>query len=178
MTTVAGSDRSVSLYTYIQESAASRMSGRPRLPLAVASIAAIGITGMILAAQLGSGPTQIDGRAAPTTGPVRGEFRLAPGNQLPLGVVIPLDSRGIVPGEFRLGPGNAQPPAVVVPLRTVQVGGAAAPTSAVRGEFRLAPGNQQPLGTVIPVDSQDVVPGEFRLGPGNAQPPGVALPLR
>lgn len=178
MTTVAGSDRSVSVYTYIQEAAASRMSGRPRLPLAVASIAAVGITGVILAAQLGIAPTQFDGRATPTTGPVRGEFRLAPGNQQPLGVVTPLNSRGVVPGEFRLGPGNAQPPGVVVPLRTVQVGGPDAPTSAVRGEFRLAPGNQQPLGTVIPLDAHDVVRGEFRLGPGNAQPPGVALPLR
>jgi hypothetical protein len=110
MTVVAGSDPSVSLYPFVQESAVSRKPGRARLPLATASIAAIGIAGLIAAAQVHTG-------AAPTTGPVRGEFRLAPGNQQPLGIVIPLDSQGAVPGEFRLGPGNAQPQGVVVPLR-------------------------------------------------------------
>jgi hypothetical protein len=173
MTVVAGTDPSVSVYPNIRESGASRKPGRSRLPLAVASIAAIGITGMIVGAQLGSGTVQVDDRVAPTTGPVRGEFRLAPGNQEPPGVVIPLHPQGPVPGEFRLGPGNAMPPGVVVPLASV-----APATGPVRGEFRLAPGNQEPPGVVIPVVSQDGIPGEFRLGPGNALPPGVVMPVR
>jgi hypothetical protein len=110
MTVIAGSEPAVSLYTYVQDAAASRKPGRSRLPIAVTSIAALAFTGLIAAAQVGGGLT-------PEAGPVRGEFRLAPGNQQPLGIVIPLDSQGAVPGEFRLGPGNATPPGVVVPLR-------------------------------------------------------------
>ena len=116
MTTVAGSDRSVPFYPHIRESADTSKPGRWRLPVAIASLGAIGITALIAAAQLGSGAAQIDGGVTPATDPVRGEFRLAPGNQEPLGIVIPLDAQDAVPGEFRLGPGNAQPPGVVVPL--------------------------------------------------------------
>lgn len=57
---------------------------------------------------------------ADRTDPVRGEYRLAPGNQQPPGYVIPLD-RGLglsdpKPGEYRLGSGNQEPLGVVVPL--------------------------------------------------------------
>ena len=52
--------------------------------------------------------------------PVRGEFRLGPGNQEPTGYVIPLRQGKVSsdprPGEFRVGPGNVLPPGVVVPL--------------------------------------------------------------
>ena len=52
--------------------------------------------------------------------PVRGEFRLGPGNQEPPGYVIPLRqgkaSSDPRPGEFRVGPGHQRPPGVVVPL--------------------------------------------------------------
>jgi hypothetical protein len=109
MTVVAGSEPSVSRYQ-LRESIDSRKPGRSRLLPAIASIAAIGIAGLIAAAQVVSG-------VAPATGPVRGEFRLAPGNQQPPGIVVPVNSQGAVPGEFRLGPGNALPPSVVVPLR-------------------------------------------------------------
>ena len=54
------------------------------------------------------------------TDPVRGEYRLAPGNQQPPGYVIPLGKAsrlsGPMPGEFRLGPGNQVPPGVLVTL--------------------------------------------------------------
>jgi hypothetical protein len=110
MTTVAGTNRSVFSHSLTRESIDSHKPGRARLPLAVAAIAAIGIAGVIAAAQAG-------GRVSPAAGPVPGEFRLAPGNQQPLGVVVPLAGQGAVPGEFRLGPGNATPPGVVVPLR-------------------------------------------------------------
>jgi hypothetical protein len=58
---------------------------------------------------------------APTAGdPVRGEFRLGPGNQQPPGYVIPLRQGKVSsdpqPGEFRVGPGHQRPPGVVVPL--------------------------------------------------------------
>ena len=52
--------------------------------------------------------------------PVRGEFRLGPGNQEPPGYVIPLRQGKVLsdprPGEFRIGPGHQRPPGVVVPL--------------------------------------------------------------
>jgi hypothetical protein len=110
MTTVAGADSSVSVYTHRRESADSRKPGRSRLALAVAGIAVIGTAGVIAASQPHSSSM------SPVVGPVPGEFRLAPGNQTPPGIVIPLNSQGAVPGEFRLGPGNATPPGVVVPL--------------------------------------------------------------
>lgn len=109
MTTVAGADPSVSVYTHRRESADSRKPGRSRLALAVAGIAALVTAGVIAAAQPNIS-------VSPLTGPVPGEFRLAPGNQTPPGIVVPLNSLGAVPGEFRLGPGNATPPGVVVPL--------------------------------------------------------------
>jgi len=110
MTTVAGTKNSRFPYPQTRQSTDPRNAGRARLPLAVAGIAAIGMAGLIAAAQ----PR---GAEVPTVGTVRGEFRLAPGNQQPPGVAIPLDGQGAVPGEFRLGVGNAMPPGVVVPVR-------------------------------------------------------------
>jgi hypothetical protein len=78
--------------------------------------AALGIAVAVVA-----GGAVLSGQAARPSadGPVRGEYRLGPGNQMPPGVVVPL--RGFaaapVPGEYRLGPGNQEPPGVVVPLR-------------------------------------------------------------
>jgi hypothetical protein len=109
MTTVVGSHRSVFPHRHLRESVGSRTSIAARLPLAVAGIA-IGIAGLFAAAHAGS-------PVAPARGPVPGEFRLAPGNEQPLGVVVPLVASGSVPGEFRLGPGNAMPPGVAGPVR-------------------------------------------------------------
>jgi hypothetical protein len=114
VTVVAGTEPSVSLYTYMQDAAASRKAARSPRPVVITAIAALGFTGLIAAAQVGGG---VAPGTASVIAPVRGEFRLAPGNQKPLGVVIPLDSQGPVPGEFRLGPGNATPPGIVVRLR-------------------------------------------------------------
>ena len=113
MTVIAGTEPSVSLYTYVQEAAASRKPASSRRPVVVTAIAALGFTALIAAAQFGGG---VASGVASGSAPVRGEFRLAPGNQQPLGIVIPLDSHGAVPGEFKLGPGNATPPGIVVPL--------------------------------------------------------------
>jgi hypothetical protein len=166
MTVISGTGPSGSLYPHIRARAGSRTPSGARLRLlSFAGIAAIGIAGLVAATQFGSGVV------APAAGPVRGEFRLAPGNQEPPGIVIPLESRAAVRGEFRLGPGNAMPPGVMVPLAPPARG-----AGPVRGEFRLAPGNQEPMGVVIPTVTQDGVPGEFRLGPGNALPPGVVVP--
>ncbi|HET9521338.1 MAG TPA: hypothetical protein VFO73_09860 [Candidatus Limnocylindrales bacterium] len=78
--------------------------------------AALGIAVAIVA-----GGAVVSGQAARPSagGPVPGEFRLGPGNQVPPGVVVPLrGSAGApVPGEFRLAPGNQVPPGVIVPLR-------------------------------------------------------------
>jgi hypothetical protein len=51
--------------------------------------------------------------------PMPGEFRLAPGNGEPPGIVVPRARATTVqpmPGEFRLGPGNAEPVGITVPL--------------------------------------------------------------
>jgi hypothetical protein len=85
--------------------------------------------------------------AAISLAPRPGEFRLAPGNQQPVGVVVPghrevdLDPRA---GEFRLAPGNL-PPAGVSRRAPATVDMGPRP-----GEFRLAPGNLQPAGIAIP----------------------------
>ena len=42
-----------------------------------------------------------------------GEFRLAPGNNQPQGVVLRIPAQEPVPGEFRLAPGNNQPQGIV-----------------------------------------------------------------
>ena len=76
--------------------------------------------------------------------PMPGEFRLAPGNLQPPGIMVPVRSSRIrsVPGEFRLAPGNLQPPGVTGSARAVS-------TSPMPGEFRLAPGNLPPPGDVV-----------------------------
>jgi hypothetical protein len=51
--------------------------------------------------------------------PMPGEFRLAPGNGEPPGIVIPrarVTTVEPMPGEFRLGPGNTEPVGITVPL--------------------------------------------------------------
>lgn len=142
------SDPSLSFFTidYIGAPENAVPNRRPargrRIAIAVASAAvALGLAAGIAAA-IGSGgsrPSAADDAsvAAP------GEFRLAPGNQQPPGVVIPLPKAAVagVPGEFRLAPGNQQPPGVVVsPAKT--------PADGVPGEFRLGPGNEEPPGVV------------------------------
>ena len=69
---------------------------------------------------------------------VPGEFRLAPGNNQPPGVVVRLGVPSPIPGDFRLAPGNNTPPGLV----------GAGVTSPVAGDFRLAPGNNTPPGLV------------------------------
>ena len=50
---------------------------------------------------------------APVATPVAGDFRLAPGNNQPQGVVVRLGMPEPFPGDFRLAPGNAQPQGIV-----------------------------------------------------------------
>ena len=68
-------------------------------------------------------------------------------------VAAPIDMKP-VPGEFRLAPGNQVPPGVVVPVAKAPAAPAEWKPSLVpvRGEFRLAPGNQVPPGIQIPLD--------------------------
>jgi hypothetical protein len=92
-----------------------RESPRRRAAAIVAVAAAFFLAGMAFATA--SSPAV---RPAVDTAPVRGEFRLAPGNQQPPAIVVPLTKGGglttPVRGEFRLAPGNQQPPGVIVPL--------------------------------------------------------------
>ena len=106
MTALAGPNRSILLPTHAGRAAGSRQPSRARLAVVSAGMA-IAVAGFI-AAQGGA-------RALPATGPVAGEFRLAPGNLQPLGVVVRVGAQGAQPGEFRLGPGNQTPPGVVIP---------------------------------------------------------------
>ena len=50
--------------------------------------------------------------AAPVATPVPGDFRLAPGNTMPQGVVVRLGVPAPFPGDFRLAPGNNMPPGI------------------------------------------------------------------
>ena len=75
--------------------------------------------------------------------PIRGEYRLAPGNQEPPGYVIPLD-RGLglsnpKPGEYRLGSGNQEPLGVVVPLYSSGPSSGESPVSSVVRAGRRSP---------------------------------------
>ncbi len=49
----------------------------------------------------------------PVATPVPGDFRLAPGNDQPQGVVVRLGVPKPFPGDFRLAPGNNQPQGLV-----------------------------------------------------------------
>ena len=93
-----------------------RESPRRRAAAIVAVAAAFFLAGMAFA----TASRPADRRPSVDSAPVRGEFRLAPGNQQPPGILVPLDQGSKlsdpVPGEYRVGPGNQPPPGVIVPL--------------------------------------------------------------
>jgi hypothetical protein len=83
---------------------------------AALGLALIGVLGAAVARPAPDAPASTLVGSAPAPG----EFRLAPGNLVPPGVVtpvVPATGANAAPGEFRLGPGNAMPPGVVNPAR-------------------------------------------------------------
>ena len=95
-----------------------RLASRPRRVATRVSRAAIAVLAAATLALVVFGFANAQSPGA--GGPVRGEFRLGPGNQEPPGYVIPLRQGKVLsdprPGEFRVGPGHQRPPGVVVPL--------------------------------------------------------------
>ena len=124
--------------------------GEPRLTAAVGLAAAASVLAIGVAAAAFAGASAVSDPAAPVAkAPARapevvvdhripGEFRLAPGNNTPPGVVVRLGVPSPFPGDFRLAPGNNTPPGLVG-------AGMTAPTP---GDFHLAPGNDTPPGLV------------------------------
>jgi hypothetical protein len=127
----------------------SRRDGSRRSALVAAGLVAAATIGFVAGTRFAPSAPQA---TAPVSGAVSlaprpGEFRLAPGNQQPVGVAVAAQRAiDLSPkaGEFRLAPGNLQPVGITHPtLSTVD-------TDPRPGEFRLAPGNLQPAGIAVP----------------------------
>jgi hypothetical protein len=85
--------------------------------LVVAGYVVLGTLGANAAGPAAKVPAPVAKAAPPVTAPVAtpvpGDFRLAPGNNMPQGVVVRLGLPEPYPGDFRLAPGNNQPQGIV-----------------------------------------------------------------
>ena len=79
----------------------------PVATLAAASLLTVAL--VIGAFATAQAPAPAPAAKVPGAVAVPGEFRLAPGNNQPPGMVVPLGPTRVT-GEFRLAPGNNQPP--------------------------------------------------------------------